>query len=553
MPNGDIVSGCSDGVVRVFSSSEGRWASASELKEYEDYVANQALPSQQVGDVKKSDLPGLEALNDPGKKPGEVKMVKNGDKVEAHQWDASSYTWQKVGDVVDAVGQGRKQLYQGREYDYVFDVDIQDGVPPLKLPYNVTENPYAAAQRFLESNDLSLNYIDEVVKFIEKNTSGVKLGAGGDEYVDPFTGASRYRSGAPTQAPPSTYMDPFTGASRYTGAPSQPSVQTTAPVYQDPFTGASRYSGANSSQPTSQSITSSSAKLEVKPVLPMRQCLLNMQANVDGMRSKVFHFDDVLRNEISTSVLAMYPEEISTIDDIFSYLAHAVNNPSSPPPNSPNTASVEAVIQIVDRWPRDQRFPVIDLSRLLAGHCPTAFEAPGVRSRFLETLVKAAEWNAPWTAPIPKVRQTNSYLMLRALANIVQHASVADGTFLGELFIVLDRAPHEMLTLQQRQTVSTLLFNVSTVYLQTPFDESHRDQHTALVLRVLQKEKEDSETRYRALAALGNVLYAMKTISSSSPTQVQSTEISTTLESLPESFVNEERVRHLLQQTLSFL
>lgn len=39
---------------------------------------------------------------------------------------------------MDAVGQGRKQLYQGKEYDYVFDVDIQDGVPPLKLPYNVT-------------------------------------------------------------------------------------------------------------------------------------------------------------------------------------------------------------------------------------------------------------------------------------------------------------------------------------------------------------------------------------------------------------------------------
>uniref|UniRef100_A0A0W0FF69 Putative phospholipase A-2-activating protein n=1 Tax=Moniliophthora roreri TaxID=221103 RepID=A0A0W0FF69_MONRR len=188
MPNGDIVSGCSDGVVRVFSSSEDRWLSAAELKEYEDYVANQALPSQQVGDVKKSDLPGVEALNTPGKKPGEVKMVKNGDKVEAHQWDAGSYSWQKVGDVVDAVGQGRKQLYQGKEYDYVFDVDIQDGVPPLKLPYNATENPYTAAQRFLQSNDLSMNYIDEVAKFIEKNTAGVNLGSGAEEYVDPFTG-----------------------------------------------------------------------------------------------------------------------------------------------------------------------------------------------------------------------------------------------------------------------------------------------------------------------------------------------------------------------------
>ncbi len=46
--------------------------------------------------------------------------------------------WQKVGEVVDAVGSNRKQLYQGKEYDYVFDVDIQDGVPPLKLPYNAS-------------------------------------------------------------------------------------------------------------------------------------------------------------------------------------------------------------------------------------------------------------------------------------------------------------------------------------------------------------------------------------------------------------------------------
>jgi phospholipase A-2-activating protein len=66
MPNGDIVSGCSDGVVRVFSESEERWASPQDLKEYDDKVAGQALSSQQVGDVKKSDLPGLDALNTPG-------------------------------------------------------------------------------------------------------------------------------------------------------------------------------------------------------------------------------------------------------------------------------------------------------------------------------------------------------------------------------------------------------------------------------------------------------------------------------------------------------
>jgi phospholipase A-2-activating protein len=122
------------------------------------------------------------------------------------QWDTANKAWQKIGDVVDAVGSGRKQLYEGKEYDYVFDVDIKDGAPPLKLPYNANgestlqlpayrscfaENPYQAAHRFLGRNDLPLTYIDEVAKFIENNTAAVNLGSN-EQYVDPYTGASRY-------------------------------------------------------------------------------------------------------------------------------------------------------------------------------------------------------------------------------------------------------------------------------------------------------------------------------------------------------------------------
>jgi phospholipase A-2-activating protein len=53
------------------------------------------------------------------------------------QWNSSTSEWTKIGDVVDAVGSNRKQLFEGKEYDYVFDVDIKEGAPPLKLPYNV--------------------------------------------------------------------------------------------------------------------------------------------------------------------------------------------------------------------------------------------------------------------------------------------------------------------------------------------------------------------------------------------------------------------------------
>ena len=74
----------------------------------------------------------------PGKKDGQVLMIKNNDNVEAYQWVAAESTWQQIGQVVDAIGSGRKQLYEGKEYDFVFDVDVSEGMPPLKLPYNTS-------------------------------------------------------------------------------------------------------------------------------------------------------------------------------------------------------------------------------------------------------------------------------------------------------------------------------------------------------------------------------------------------------------------------------
>ena len=39
----------------------------------------------------------------------------------------------------------------------------------------------------MQANELPMSYLDEVVRFIEKNTEGVSLGGGGG-YSDPFTG-----------------------------------------------------------------------------------------------------------------------------------------------------------------------------------------------------------------------------------------------------------------------------------------------------------------------------------------------------------------------------
>lgn len=132
-------------------------------------------------------------------------MVRNGNIVEAHQWDTAKEQWQKIGEVVDAIGNSRKQVYAGQEYDYVFDIDIGAG-QNLKLPYNVTgmglyafpfppadinnfvENPYMSAQKFIEQNELSQDFLEEIANFIIQNTSSTSLGAGAPSSGDPFTG-----------------------------------------------------------------------------------------------------------------------------------------------------------------------------------------------------------------------------------------------------------------------------------------------------------------------------------------------------------------------------
>ena len=71
----------------------------------------------------------------------------------------------------------------------MFDVDIQEDKPPLKLPYNIVDDPWMAAHDFLETNEISQMYLDQVVKFIQEQTKGMTLGSAQPSSVsDPFTG-----------------------------------------------------------------------------------------------------------------------------------------------------------------------------------------------------------------------------------------------------------------------------------------------------------------------------------------------------------------------------
>ena len=82
-----------------------------------------------------------------------------------------------MGDVLGAAGGSEtsdpsKTSHEGKEYDFVFSIDIAEGQPPLKLPYNCTEDPWLVAQKFIHKHDLSQYYLDTVANFIIKNSGG---------------------------------------------------------------------------------------------------------------------------------------------------------------------------------------------------------------------------------------------------------------------------------------------------------------------------------------------------------------------------------------------
>ncbi|RGP78601.1 hypothetical protein FLONG3_3283 [Fusarium longipes] len=200
---GDIVTGASDSIARVFTRIPERTAEEATLKEFEESVKSSSIPQQQVGGINKEKLPGPDFLTSKaGTKEGQVQMIKedNG-AVTAHTWSMSQQQWINVGTVVDAVAStGKKVEYNGKMYDFVFDVDIEDGKPPLKLPYNLSENPYERATKFLGDNELPLSYLDNVANFITENTKGATLGQTSEPSgPDPLGTESRYRPGDNTQ------------------------------------------------------------------------------------------------------------------------------------------------------------------------------------------------------------------------------------------------------------------------------------------------------------------------------------------------------------------
>jgi phospholipase A-2-activating protein len=87
---GDIVSGASDNVVRVFTRHEEKFADSETSRLFDEAVQSSAIPQQALPAINKEQLPGPEFLTQKsGTKDGQVQMIRqpNGS-TTAHQWSS---------------------------------------------------------------------------------------------------------------------------------------------------------------------------------------------------------------------------------------------------------------------------------------------------------------------------------------------------------------------------------------------------------------------------------------------------------------------------------
>ncbi|KAL8841207.1 MAG: hypothetical protein Q9170_000996 [Blastenia crenularia] len=454
--SGDIVSGASDKKVRVFSRAKERRAATEVIRAFEDSVKSSSIPKQQVGDVQKEKLPGPEFLQQKsGTKEGQVVMIKEDDgSIGAYQWSQGAQSWMSVGTVVDAVGSsGKKTDYLGKDYDYVFDVDIEDGKPPLKLPYNLSQNPYEAATKFVQDNELPMTYLDQVANFITMNTQGATLGQSsrGPSISDPLGTESRYRPGEQTSITPT------------------PSLPHSRPK-----------------------------------ILPQTSYLTIKTANLRTIRKKIEELNVQLSNEGHTDAV-LHAAQLGTLEMMMKPLEQSLGSTATTTAGDFLKKGVELIMQMITTWPAGQQLPALDLLRLLAVATPaTATYRTPDGGTLVDVLVESKVFEDP-------DRPNNIMLAIRAFSNLFetpQGRSLAEAEFdtINTLVDGSTDTSNRNLTI----AVTTLHVNYAALFNSSsqPIQQRTLDRSQTLIdhlIRII-RGTVDSEAVYRGLVAAGTLI-----------------------------------------------
>lgn len=480
--NFDIAVGSSDGVIRLFSAEPSRQADTKTIAKYEDEVSKFGKSMQdEIGGVKVSDLPGREALLEPGRADGQTKMIREGAKVTCYSWSQANGEWTKVGDVTGSKASEGKTLYGGKEYDFVFNVDIEDGKPPLKLPYNNGEDPWFVAQEFIHKHNLSQQFLEQIANFIITNSKQETAPSSNNQqqYVDPFTGGARYiPGGSSVGSSGNSTADPFTGGARYIpGSQATPASNSNIPRT-DPFTGGARYV-PNASQ--SQFVPDGTAENEAA-LFPQVPYVRFDQANLQAIREKL----EELNSKSGDSSRQL---QSSSLDDVVKL--GNLGLPVFP-------QALQSLQQLLE-WPQDIVFPVLDITRLAVRNeeINKALCSSDSGEYLLTVLRKYL---------VPEALPANQMLALRIVTNMMCHKP-GENLVMKEkhLFLfIIRKLANRNATKNLQVALATLLLNLSVAFVR--FKDIDCQREAVATLSLIMPTLTESESVLRGLVALGTLL-----------------------------------------------
>lgn len=443
LENGDIVTACSDGIVRIWTIDPEKIADTVELDSFASQLSQYKISRKRVGGLKLEDLPGLDALKTPGSSDGQTKIVREGDNGVAYAWNMREQKWDKIGEVVDGPDDNIKpSVLNGIKYDYVFDVDIGDGEPIRKLPYNRSENPYDVADKWLLNENLPISYRQQIVEFILQNT-GQKDFTPDPLFKDPFTGSNAYVPGAPSKVP-----------------------------------------GASSSKPSYKHI-------------PKRGMLAFDSAQFDGILKKVSEFNNSLLSEPDKKHLSLSDSDISRFNAIVKILKETSHYHSS----RFSDVDVALMFKVLKTWPIAVLFPVIDVVRMIVLHPDGAMKllqyVKDEHDIVIELIKKVTS-----SPPLP----ANLLTCLRAVTNLFKNTCFYEW-LLNHRVEILDAFSSCCSSSNKNVQMSyaTLILNYAVLLIEKK-DEEGQSQVLSAALEMAEGENVDSDSRFRALVAIGSLM-----------------------------------------------
>ncbi|XP_042004538.1 phospholipase A-2-activating protein-like [Salvia splendens] len=443
LENGDIVTACSDGIVRIWTIDHERTADTVDLDSFASQISQYKLSRKRVGGLKLEELPGLDSLKTPGSSDGQTKVVREGDNGVAYAWNMREQKWDKIGEVVDGPDDNMKSpVLNGVQYDHVFDVDIGDGEPIRKLPYNRSENPYDVADKWLLNENLPLSYRQQIVEFILQNT-GQKDFTPDPLFRDPYTGSNAYVPGAPSKFP-----------------------------------------------------DASSAKPSYKHI-PKRGMLAFDTAQFDGILKKISEFNSSLLSDPEKKHLSLSDSDMSRFNAIVKILKDTSHYHSS------RFADVDValMLQVLKTWPVALLFPVIDVVRMIVLH-PDGAAKLMQHVKNQDDIVIEVIKKVTASPPLP----ANLLTCLRAVTNLFKNTCYYEW-LLNHRAEVLDALSCCCSSSNKNVQLSyaTLILNYAVLLIEKK-DEEGQSQVLSAALEMAEGETVDSDSRFRAMVAIGSLM-----------------------------------------------